>query len=194
MRVPRRLAQLISQPVSLELLMAAGLLTLSLAWEYWRQVGLWSALRWSFWCLPWGAFATVPPVLLILLLESSLGQRVRWLREFREQVVTILGAFLGYLGWADMVLLSCLAGLSEEIFFRGILQPEIGLTLTSLVFGVLHAISLPYLVWATLMGIYLGWLFQLTQNLWLPIMTHTFVDLVGLWYIRRIAAPRYTVV
>jgi hypothetical protein len=174
--------------------MAAGLLTLSLAWEYWRQVGLWSALRWSFWCLPWGAFATVPPVLLILLLESSLGQRVRWLREFREQVVTILGAFLGYLGWADMVLLSCLAGLSEEIFFRGILQPEIGLTLTSLVFGVLHAISLPYLVWATLMGIYLGWLFQLTQNLWLPIMTHTFVDLVGLWYIRRIAAPRYTVV
>jgi hypothetical protein len=174
--------------------MAAGLLTLSLAWEYWRQVGLWPALRWSLWCLPWGALATVPPVLLILLLESSLGQRVRWLRGFREQVVTILGAFLGHLGWADMVLLSCLAGLSEEIFFRGILQPEIGLTLTSLVFGVLHAISLPYLVWATLMGIYLGWLFQLTQNLWPPIMTHTFVDLVGLWYIRRIVAPRHTVV
>ena len=63
----------------------------------------------------------------------------------------------------------------------------------SLIFGLLHAVSLPYMVWATLMGAYLGWLLQFTQNLWVPIMTHTLIDLVGLWYIRLVAVPRHTV-
>jgi hypothetical protein len=107
-------------------------------------------------------------------------------------VTTLLAGLLGHLRWWEMVALSCLAGLSEEVFFRGILQPEIGLALASLVFGLLHAISLPYVVWATLMGGYLGCLLQLTQHLWVPIITHTLVDLVGLWYIRLVAARRRT--
>jgi uncharacterized protein len=193
MRIPLSITNIASRPLQLELLAAAFLLTLALGWESWRHVGLWPALHWSFWCLPWGILAALPPALIILLLESRLCQRLGWLREFRQQVTTLLASLLGDLRWPEMVALSCLAGFSEEVFFRGVLQPEIGLTLASLVFGLLHAVSLPYLVWATLMGGYLGWLLHLTQNLWVPIMTHTFVDLIGLWYIRLLATPRQTV-
>jgi membrane protease YdiL (CAAX protease family) len=187
------LATIVSRPLQLELLVAGFLLTVAGGWELWRHIGLWQALHWSFWCLPWSVLAALPPLLTILALESPLRRHVRWLREFREQVLPLLATFLGRLQWPEMVALSGLAGFSEEVFFRGILQPEIGLGPASLIFGLLHAVSLPYMVWATLMGGYLGWLLQLTQNLWVPIITHTLIDLVGLWYIRLVAVPRHTV-
>jgi membrane protease YdiL (CAAX protease family) len=186
------IAHLVARPLQLELVAAACLLTVALSWESWRHVGLWQALQWSFWCLPWSGLAILPPALMLLFLEWRWCQRLRWLREFRQLVTRLQATYLGELRWSEMLALSCLAGLSEEIFFRGILQQEIGLGLASLVFGLMHAISLPYLVWATLMGAYLGWLLQLTQNLWVPIITHTLVDMVGLWYIRLVAAPRHT--
>src|SRR5262245_13594696 len=89
MRVPLSITSMASRPLQLELLVAAFLLMLALGWEGWRHVGLWPALHWSFWCLPWGILATLPPLLMILLLESRLCQRLGWLREFRQQVTTL---------------------------------------------------------------------------------------------------------
>jgi membrane protease YdiL (CAAX protease family) len=194
MRARFGLATIVSRPLWLELPVALLLLAAALEWEYWRHVGLWQVWRWSLWCVPWSVLAALPSVVLIGLLESPLRQRVRWLQEFREHMTTSFAAFLGALRWPEMVILSGLAGFSEEVFFRGILQQEIGAVYASLVFGMLHAISLPYIVWATLMGGYLGWLLQVTQTLWVPILTHTIVDIIGLWYIRRIATLRQTVV
>lgn len=194
MRTRFGLATIVSRLLWLELPVAALLLAAALGWEYWRQVGLWQAWRWSFWCVPWSVLAALPSAVMIVLLESPLCQRVCWLREFREHMTTSFAAFLGALRWPEMVILSGLAGLSEEVFFRGVLQQEIGIVCASLVFGMLHAISLPYVVWATLMGGYLGWLLHVTQTLWVPILTHTIIDIVGLWYIRRVATPRHTIV
>jgi membrane protease YdiL (CAAX protease family) len=193
MRTRFDFATIASRPLWLELPVAVLLLAAALGWEYWRHVGLWQALRWSFWCVPWSVLAALPSAMMIGLLESPLRQRVRWLQEFREHLTASFAAFLGTLRWPEMVILSGLAGLSEEVFFRGILQQEIGAVLASLVFGMLHAISLPYMVWATLMGGYLGWLLHVTQTLWVPILTHTIVDIVGLCYIRRIAPPGHAV-
>lgn len=190
MRLQLDLDHTLSRPLRLELGLAALLLTIALAWEHWRHLGLWQMLHWSFWCLPWSLLAAFPSMLLLLLLESPWRQRVRWLREFREQVTTVFTPILQQLRWPEIVLLSGLAGLSEEVFFRGIVQQEIGLELASLVFGLLHAVSLPYMVWATLMGGYLGWLLQLSQNLWLPILVHAIVDMLGLWYIHLIATSQ----
>lgn len=42
--------------------------------------------------------------------------------------------------WVDLVLIATVAGWSEELFFRGVLQPVIGLWLAAVAFVVLHGI------------------------------------------------------
>jgi membrane protease YdiL (CAAX protease family) len=181
---------ILTRPLLLELVAAAVLLGVAWLWQVWRPLGLWQALHWTYWVLPVGGLAALPPLLTIPLLESSLGRRWRWLGVFRDNVRSFLAPFLGHLRWSEMLALACLAGLSEEVFFRGVLQQEIGLLPASLAFGLLHTLSLPYMVWATLTGLYLGWLWHWTQNLWVPILTHTVVDFVGLGYIRLVVEPR----
>jgi membrane protease YdiL (CAAX protease family) len=185
-----RMEPIFSQPLVLELMVATLLLGTALLWQAWRPVGLWQMLGWSSWSLPVSVLAALPPLLMIPLLESSLSQRLRWLRIFRENVTSLLAPFFGHLRWPEMLAMAFLAGLSEEVFFRGVLQQEIGLICTSVVFGLFHMVSFPYIVWATLTGLYLGWLLQLTQNLWILIFTHTLVDIVGLGYIKLVVIPR----
>lgn len=178
-----------NRPLRLGAAVATFLLLAAVLWQVWFPLGLWQLLGWSTWCLPLGLLSALPPLLMIPLLESSIEWR--WLRVFRNHVRVLLLPLFGHLGWSEILALAYLAGLSEEVFFRGMLQQSIGLIPTSLAFGILHAVSIPYMVWATLTGLYLGWLLQATQNLWVPIFAHTVIDLVGLVYIRLIVASRY---
>ena len=67
---------------------------------------------------------------------------------------------------AEFGIIALLAGVGEEMLFRGVLQgtisrwirPEIGLVAASALFGLAHLITLMYALAASLMGIYLGWL------------------------------------
>ena len=40
--------------------------------------------------------------------------------------------------WASLVLLSIFSGVGEEMFFRGAVQPEFGLVVASVLFGIVH--------------------------------------------------------
>jgi len=76
----------------------------------------------------------------------------------------------------DLVLVSIFSGVGEEAFFRGALQPEIGLVASSLLFGVLHVgPDRRYLVW-TLWAIAAGFLFGLlylwTGGILAPVTAH----------------------
>jgi hypothetical protein len=88
---------------------------------------------------------------------------------------------------AELVLGASMAGLAEELFFRGVLQPRIGLVAASLVFGILHGPSrglLPLAAWAAVAGCFLGLLHDATGNLALPTLVHALYDLVALLYVR----------
>jgi membrane protease YdiL (CAAX protease family) len=79
-------------------------------------------------------------------------------------------------------------GAGEELFFRGVLQEEIGLLGASIVFGVLHGPSRqlwPLAVWATVMGILLGILYQVTENLAVAALAHAVYDGVAISYLIR---------
>jgi membrane protease YdiL (CAAX protease family) len=107
------------------------------------------------------------------------------LKRFSEQVIRPLMAPCSL---TDLVGISCLAGLGEEMLFRGLIQDLVAgplgawgaLALASVLFGLLHAISLTYAVVATLMGAYLGGLYLLTGNLLVPVIAHALYDLVVL--------------
>lgn len=78
------------------------------------------------------------------------------------------------------IVLSVSAGVGEEIFFRGALQPRFGIAPTSLLFGLLHSTygSVPHVVLAILMGVLLGLLFRHRKNILPPIVAHSVYNLL----------------
>ncbi len=95
----------------------------------------------------------------------------------------------------ELALISLIAGIGEELLFRGLVQDGlatwlggtvgicVGVAASSLVFGLAHALTTTYAVLATLVGVYLGILFLLTGNLLAPIAAHAVYDFLALIYL-----------
>jgi membrane protease YdiL (CAAX protease family) len=142
-------------------------------------------LEWSLEALLWSAIAAAPPIAGALFLTSPLGRRLLPFRRIYERVRDVLGKPLRGLSLDEIVLLAGAAGIGEEVLFRGVLQPAMGLWLTSLVFGLLHALTPTYFLLATLMGLYLGWLQLETDNLVVPIGVHWAYDVIALYILKH---------
>ena len=106
---------------------------------------------------------------------------------YRESADFYLAMVLKPLAIPDLVWLGLLPGLSEELLFRGVMLPALGLdpigiVLSSLCFGVLHMTNLqqwPYAVWATLVGMILAVTMVETGNLLIPIIAHITTNFVS---------------
>jgi membrane protease YdiL (CAAX protease family) len=141
-------------------------------------------LFWDWLAFVWGVLATIPTFAIFWL---TYCYPVGSLRKIREFLTRELAPSLSNLFWYDLVLLSILAGVSEELLFRGLLQPWIGRAchssgagqfLSNLVFGVVHWVTPVYALLACVIGNYLSWLMTLNKpnNLLTPIVTHTIHD------------------
>ena len=90
----------------------------------------------------------------------------------------------------DLVLLSFISGFNEEVFFRGLLFPRIGLVLSSISFGLLHFPGKKYwiyAIWATASAALFAYLFFLSNSLWLPVTAHATNNLIGMILLTRMA-------
>ncbi len=76
----------------------------------------------------------------------------------------------------DLILVSVMSGVGEEAFFRGALQPVLGIVATSLLFGALHVGPdrryLVWTVWAVGAGFLFGALYEWTGGLLAPATAH----------------------
>lgn len=76
----------------------------------------------------------------------------------------------------DLMLVSLFSGIGEEALFRGAVQPEFGLVIAAVAFGVLHTGPdrryLLWTAWALLAGFLFGWLFWMTGGLLAPVLAH----------------------
>ena len=87
----------------------------------------------------------------------------------------------------DIIWLGLLPGLSEELLFRGVMLPAFGFNLlalivSSVIFGVVHLSSIqqwPYAVWATIVGLVLGYSALVTGNLLVPIVAHITTNFIS---------------
>ncbi len=107
-----------------------------------------------------------------LLLASALAVSVSGLFGFSDaQAVAEKVAVLGPFG---LLLVVSLGPLAEEVFFRGFLQPRLGVLPTSALFGVLHYAfdSVAVMVAAFLSALALGYLFRKSGNLWACVLAH----------------------
>jgi hypothetical protein len=110
------------------------------------------------------------------------------LRRLVDFVVGELGPVLARRSVAELALLAGLAGLGEELLFRGLVQSglarllpvPLALVSASVLFGLAHFATSTYAVVAGFMGLYLGGLFLLEGSLLAPIVTHALYDFVAL--------------
>jgi len=95
-----------------------------------------------------------------------------------------LASLVGSLTLRECLLLALASGIGEEAFFRGALQPRVGLIAASLLFGAAHFIPRRRLVaWSAFSlaaGFLLGGLFAWTGNLLAPITAHVGINAVNL--------------
>jgi membrane protease YdiL (CAAX protease family) len=92
------------------------------------------------------------------------------------------------LSLGDILLLAGLSSLGEELLFRGLLAPWLGVIGSALLFGLAHQIRGPsrwvWAGWATVVGLGLGALFAATGSLVGPLIAHAVVNAKNLSYLR----------
>ena len=146
---------------------------------------------WSAGDALWGAAAAVPLIALFLaMLRWPIGPLIK-VKEFcEEEIVPLFDESY----WSELALISLSAGVGEEMLFRGVLQATLmdwlgagwGLTLASVLFGVLHPISISYIIIAGFLGLYLGAIWIYSDNLLTVMVTHGLYDFVALGYLIRL--------
>ncbi|MDP2386064.1 MAG: type II CAAX endopeptidase family protein [Bacteroidota bacterium] len=81
----------------------------------------------------------------------------------------------------NLVVVAFMAGLSEEIFFRGLIQRlfmdnkvnlHVSVWVTAILFSAIHLQFFGFIP-RMLLGAVLGYLYAYTNNLWVPILAHT---------------------
>jgi len=128
-----------------------------------------------------------------LLLLTPLARRNRALKDLRDFVGRQILPLFKNASLLQLGLLSVLAGVGEEALFRGVLQTWLvqhvgiypGWILASIAFGLAHYVNRAYAIVATLIGLYLGWLYLVSGNLLLPVIAHALYDFVALIVLLR---------
>ena len=138
-----------------------------------RGRNLWAALHIGD---AWQLLPGVGAGILFAWLVWRLGQNM----PAAQQIVRMLASTLDLnaLTVRHVLIISVLAAIPEELLFRGAIQPDLGLLGAALIFGVLHALTRAYLIYATVAGLMLGIMFAATGSLWMPIGAHFAVDVV----------------
>ncbi len=124
------------------------------------------------------------------------GLAYRLFPGYRRSADHYLELVLKPLVLPDLIWLGLLPGLSEELLFRGVMLPALGgddiaVIVSSLCFGVLHlsgSQQWPYVIWASIIGLTLGYSALLSGNLLVPIVAHILTNLISsyLWKTRHL--------
>jgi membrane protease YdiL (CAAX protease family) len=157
-----------------------------------------ATLTWDPLAIAWGTAATLPMfAVLFCIVWLPWGPFARLLQIVDEMIQTFFrGASL-----FDLAVVALMAGIGEEVLFRGFVQAGlvrltgsqmVGLIGAGVLFGLVHAITRTYAILATVVGIYLGLLWIYSGNLLAPILAHAIYDFGALWYLQKRAARAVT--
>lgn len=128
------------------------------------------------------------PFAFFLFTLSDRANRIASLKPLRRIVRTDIKEIFSNTKLPDLIFISLLAGFSEEMLFRGVIQAEFGIVIASIVFGLVHCISGAYVIITVIMGIYIGAFYYFSNSLLVPIQIHFIYDLAALIYLRYYVA------
>ena len=113
--------------------------------------------------------------------EGAVAEFMRDMEEAANHILEVVTSQRS--SWdliSNILVFAVLAGICEEFFFQGALQPllmnwtrnpHVGILLTALIFSALHFQFYGFIP-RFLLGLYLGYLFYWSRSLWLPILAH----------------------
>ena len=131
--------------------------------------------------LLWGLGAA----LLLIALSLYASRNFRWARQLDQEFRRILVPLAGW----QIGAIALFSGAAEEVFFRGAIQPLLGLIPTSLLFGAVHLIPrkvfLPWAAYAAFAGLLFGSLFELSGTLFPNSLAHVAVNFVMIWLLNH---------
>ncbi|MFO0754883.1 MAG: type II CAAX endopeptidase family protein [Byssovorax sp.] len=143
---------------------------------------------WFAWPAPLGHVASATLGLglatTVIGMTRYLVSRFTWARRLHVELRPVARD----LGAGQILLVAGLSSLGEELLFRGLLVPTIGVWLSALLFGLAHQIKGPsrwvWAGWAMVVGLGLGAIFAATGSLVGPLVCHAVVNAVNLVFLR----------
>ena len=180
-----------------QILVAMGVtaIVLWLISKLWLRFSDFSLMSWR-----WDEKELIIGTGLGLTITGMSGLAYQLCPPYRKSANYYLEMILKPLVLPDLIWLGLLPGLSEELLFRGVMLPALGLDhlaviVSSLCFGILHlsgSQQWPYVVWATIVGLMLGYSAILTGNLLVPIVAHIITNLISsyLWKAAQASAVK----
>ncbi len=171
--------------VRLELAASALLIGVAVGLSAWRGIALGAALRPSLEAIATGIAWGLVLATSLPLITAPWARRIFLLRGLRRAWDALESGIGTNLSVVEILVLALGSAISEELFFRGAVQPAVGLVPASILFGLLHPLGVSYVVWATVAGGALGGLALATGGLIAPMTAHGTYNLLALTYLRR---------
>jgi uncharacterized protein len=122
--------------------------------------------------------------LLVIVSTRACATRFAWAQRLHLDLRPFAH---GLALWQVVVIAGC-SSLGEELLFRGLLMPWLGLLPAAVLFGVLHQVPGParwvWVTWATAVGILFGAIFAASGSLIGPFVAHALINAVNLVFLR----------
>ena len=119
-----------------------------------------------------------------IAVTPAMVRRWRWARALH----LALRPAVHRAGNGALLAVAIASSVGEELLFRGLLVPLIGVAASSIAFGVLHQIRgrarWGWIGWATLMGLVFGEVFAMTGSLLGPLVAHAAINHSNLRFLR----------
>lgn len=162
-----------------------SVVAVAVSW-FWQDRWPWEYPAGTSWPWPLGVLAG-------LVAGGALVAASRWAQRAFPSVDGLaheLRGRLGHLREVDVAAMAIGSAVGEELLFRGLIQPVLGLVLTSVLFGLVHlSMVRPWWTWpimATLAGVWIGGVTLLTGSLTAAVVAHATVNWINL---RMLRAP-----
>jgi len=179
-----------SDILNLTLVLEGALLLVAALWIQLAQLNLTSEFAFNNKIMIIGALgglATATSGFFVILVGSLFDNSLKWLSSLRHIVYAEIAPLFKDLRFIDIVLIALSSGFCEEAFFRGVLQSQIGIVPSSILFGMVHCPAPRYLtygLWATAAGLFLGFLLDYTGSVWASIFAHAISNFLVITYSR----------
>ena len=171
-----------------------GLAVLALVIGYFCGFSPARTLSWSFPAVVLGFAATIPMLVMFVFLDRAKSLP---LLRIQQLVRMFIFTFFNKCSTTQIFLICVLAGIGEELFFRGLMQDGIaygiggtvglicGIAISSFFFGVAHLVTPTYGVIAFFMSLYFAALFLGAGNILVPMIAHALYDYCVIRFLLR---------